>query len=247
MATWSSTAPNLPNGSSWGNITTDTLTLNTLKITLTMKSARGTGNTFYIRISAKFDVGSYGTYYPPDNVFFFVGNDYKAYNTPGSDGKTLTKYYTATGSGSRTAGVSRKNGDYIGSGVAAYGNISIPNVITYTITYKSNGGTGTSTSQIKTSGTNITLLDNPFTYTGYSFSEWNTAADGSGTSYQAGATYSTDANATLYAQWVKSSLPIYGNVGGTIHQVEKIYANVGGTIKECTVYANVGGVIKTLT
>lgn len=39
--------------------------------------------------------------------------------------------------------------------------------------------------------------------TGYSFAGWNTASDGSGTSYAAGATFNfnTTANTTLYAQW----------------------------------------------
>lgn len=37
--------------------------------------------------------------------------------------------------------------------------------------------------------------------TGYTFSGWNTAANGSGTAYAAGATFAIAANTTLYAQW----------------------------------------------
>ena len=36
---------------------------------------------------------------------------------------------------------------------------------------------------------------------GYTFVGWNTAADGSGTEYAAGATYVFSGNQTLYAQW----------------------------------------------
>lgn len=38
---------------------------------------------------------------------------------------------------------------------------------------------------------------------GYSFVGWNTAADGSGTSYEAGAKVELSAPVTLYAQWKK--------------------------------------------
>jgi uncharacterized repeat protein (TIGR02543 family) len=38
--------------------------------------------------------------------------------------------------------------------------------------------------------------------TGFTFSGWNTAADGSGTSYAVGATYNTAASLRLYAKWV---------------------------------------------
>src|SRR5699024_10520410 len=47
---------------------------------------------------------------------------------------------------------------------------------------------------------------NGFTRTGYAFTGWNTAADGSGTSYADAADYTVtpatgDATVTLYAQW----------------------------------------------
>ena len=119
--------------------------------------------------------------------------------------------------------------------------------MTYTVSYNGNGSTGGSTSsQTKTSGTALTLRQNGYTRTGYTFVKWNTKADGSGTSYNAGASYTANAAVTLYAQWIKANIPVYVNVGGTIHQVEKAYVNVSGTIKEVTVYANVGGSIKTL-
>ena len=84
---------------------------------------------------------------------------------------------------------------------------------TYEITYNANGGSGTTATQIKTRGTNITLSANSFTRSNYHFVEWNTAADGSGTSYAEGATYSTDAALTLYAIWaINYVLPVFSNV-----------------------------------
>ncbi|MCX6879950.1 MAG: SBBP repeat-containing protein [Verrucomicrobia bacterium] len=76
---------------------------------------------------------------------------------------------------------------------------------TYAVTYNANGATsGTAPStQTKTQGTGLTLATNTgsLAKTGSPFAGWNTAADGTGTNYAPGATYSTDAALTLYAKW----------------------------------------------
>ena len=74
---------------------------------------------------------------------------------------------------------------------------------TYTVTYNSNGGTGTMTDPNSPydSGDTVTVLANSFTKSGYLFTNWNTASDGTGTSYNPGATFSINKNTTLYAQW----------------------------------------------
>ena len=79
----------------------------------------------------------------------------------------------------------------------------------YTVSYNANGGSGAPASQTKTQGITLTLSSTQPTrssvsagsYTVYTFNNWNTASNGSGTSYNPGGSYSTDANATLYAQW----------------------------------------------
>ena len=75
----------------------------------------------------------------------------------------------------------------------------------HTITFNSNGGTGSMTTQISNIPTAITL--NTFTRTGFNFTGWNTAANGAGTPYANGAVYSFSADITLYAQW--SSMPTH--------------------------------------
>ena len=89
---------------------------------------------------------------------------------------------------------------------------ALPN---HTVTFNSNGGTGSMSPQIANVPTPLTL--NTFTRTGYSFNSWNTAANGSGTAYADGATYSFAADITLYAQW--SVLPnhtvTFNSNGGT--------------------------------
>ena len=74
------------------------------------------------------------------------------------------------------------------------------------ITFDANGGAGSMAAQEITEGgdTTTTLTPNSFTKEGYTFSGWNTAADGSGTSYADKATGAgANGNITLYAQWTK--------------------------------------------
>jgi uncharacterized repeat protein (TIGR02543 family) len=75
----------------------------------------------------------------------------------------------------------------------------------YTVSYNGNGNTtGTApSSQIKTQGIALTLATNSgnLTKTGFYFAGWNTAADGSGTNYAEGASYTADTEVILYARW----------------------------------------------
>ena len=49
----------------------------------------------------------------------------------------------------------------------------------------------------------VTLTSNTFTKSGYTFAGWNTAADGTGTSYSDGASFTMPtSDETLYAQWI---------------------------------------------
>ena len=97
------------------------------------------------------------------------------------------------------------NQRYIGLSVRCIRNVS-----STTVTFNGNGATGGSMNPqvINTSGSGNpsgALNLNAFTRAGYRFTGWNTAADGSGTSYADGATYtattSGDTAITLYASW----------------------------------------------
>jgi uncharacterized repeat protein (TIGR02543 family) len=84
---------------------------------------------------------------------------------------------------------------------------------TYAVTYNANGSTGgtpPTDSKSYAKGAVVTVLGNTgnLARTGYTFSSWNTAANGSGTAYSAGSTFNMgSANATLYAQWTANALP----------------------------------------
>ena len=71
----------------------------------------------------------------------------------------------------------------------------------YTISYNANGGSSAPSSQTKDGGIDLTLSNTVPTRTGFAFAGWNTEANGSGTHYAGGATFTGNANTTLYAQW----------------------------------------------
>jgi uncharacterized repeat protein (TIGR02543 family) len=73
----------------------------------------------------------------------------------------------------------------------------------YTVTYDVNGGTGAPDEQTKEHGVAISLSATEPTRSGYVFTGWNTAADGSGTAYAKSGTYEGNEAITLYAQWRK--------------------------------------------
>jgi uncharacterized repeat protein (TIGR02543 family) len=90
-------------------------------------------------------------------------------------------------------------------------------VTNYSVTYNGNSNTGGTApvdgSSPYASGSNVTVLGaGTLTKTGYSFTGWNTAANGSGTAYAAGGTISSiAANTTLYAQWAINTYTVTYN------------------------------------
>lgn len=87
--------------------------------------------------------------------------------------------------------------------------------VTYTITFKPNGGTGGPTSQVKTHGKTLTITSSKPTKTGYDFVGWATSAGGSA-QYYANGSYTKNEGATLYAVWKKKkfTITIYTSTGG---------------------------------
>ena len=87
-------------------------------------------------------------------------------------------------------------------GILSYGQnlvgVSVP-VQFATVIFDANGGTGTMSSQSAATTTNLTL--NTFSRVGYNFLGWNSANDGSGTTYLNNSSYSFSTDITLFAQW----------------------------------------------
>jgi uncharacterized repeat protein (TIGR02543 family) len=123
---------------------------------------------------------------------------------------------------------------------------------TYTVTYNGNGSTSGAVpvdGKKYITGATVTVLGNSgsLVKAGYAFSGWNTATNGAGTAYAAGATFKVGSgNVVLYAKW--SALPTYmvtysgnGSTSGTVPVDGKKY--ITGAI--VTVLGNSGSLVKT--
>ena len=92
--------------------------------------------------------------------------------------------------------------------------ITINNIVHF----DANGGTGTMSNQVYSMTQWANLNANAFTREGYSFTNWNTAADGSGTTYTDQQNISPSSDMTLYAQWT---------LNGSTHYAVRFNANGG--------------------
>ena len=108
-----------------------------------------------------------------------------------ASGPLVTGTYTVSGSDSDSQG---DTGTWVFSLTV---NASI------TVTFGTNGGEGSMPSETKASPTALT--PNEFTWSKHVFDQWNTAADGSGTSFANGAVYPFTKSTTLYAQWTATT------------------------------------------
>ena len=111
---------------------------------------------------------------------------------------------------------------------------------TYSVTYDGNGNTGGSVpidTNAYISTSTVTVLGNTgsLVRTDYTFAGWNTAANGSGTSYDPDDEFSMGtANVTLYAQWKRvltftnTTLP-FGTVGSSFSYTFAVSGGTGST------------------
>ena len=89
---------------------------------------------------------------------------------------------------------------------------------TVTLAYDPQGGTGQPGNQTGNAASNVTVSSTYRHVTGYTFTGWDTAANGSGTDYAGGATYTlpNSGTDTLYAQWQINTVTLaYDPQGGT--------------------------------
>jgi uncharacterized repeat protein (TIGR02543 family) len=194
--------------------------------------------------------GSTGGSVPVDSNAYAAGDPVTVLGNTGSlvkTGYTFGGWNTAA-NGSGTS--------YAGGATFAMGSSNVTLYAkwtpTYTVTYNGNtntGGTVPIDGNAYVAGATVTVLGNTgsLVKTGYTFGGWNTAANGSGTSYAGGATFAMGSgNITLYAKW--TLIPTYSvtyngntNTGGTVPVDGNAYA-AGATV---TVLGNTGKLVKT--
>jgi len=99
--------------------------------------------------------------------------------------------------------------------------------VLFTVTFNANGGSGSpstsSASQIATSNSVTLASVGTLARSGFRFEGWNTAANGTGTNYSAGSTFTPGSNLTLYAQW-NSTINYNGNTSTSTRTIESTSA-----------------------
>jgi uncharacterized repeat protein (TIGR02543 family) len=102
------------------------------------------------------------------------------------------------------------------SDITLYAAWTAASDVRYTVTYDVNGGTGTAPPvQTVNNGVLIALADGTgLTKDGHTFSGWNTNASGTGTSYDAGASFPVTSDITLYAKWTAAQYTVTYDVNG---------------------------------
>ena len=148
------------------------------------------------------------------------GKPYGDLPIPSRNGYKFDGWYTKQSSGEKIT-----KGDTVNSTVeiTLYAHWTANN---YILSYNANGGTGSIENQTKIHGENLTLSSAKPTGKSFTvnynanggsvsasgktvsqtFTNWNTAKNGSGKTYLPGATYSDNANLTLYAQYSNPSV-----------------------------------------
>lgn len=108
--------------------------------------------------------------------------------------------------------------------------LNVPPKTSYTVAYNANGGSGAPSSQVKWYGETLSLSSTVPKRTGYTFTGWNTKADGTGTNYASGANYTANAAATLYAQWSIITYTVSYNANGGSGTVANQTKNYGQSL-----------------
>lgn len=124
-----------------------------------------------------------------------------------------------------------------GSNTSKITQIDVQIGFAFTVSYNANGGTGTMTDSNSPydKNTTVTVLENAFNApSGMMFDHWNTSANDSGASYDAGDTFAISANTTLYAQWVSAGNNPY--IAGLVDSISGVYS--GQTQNVAFTYGN---------
>ena len=139
------------------------------------------------------------------NAFTYDGYTFSGWNTvQGGGGASYTDGQTITATADLTLYAQWTSND----------TSSIPEPTpsnTVTVTFDANGGTGEMLVQTFNVGESQNLFENTYTRENYLFVGWNTASDGSGTTYVDRQLVILTENIILYAKW---SLCVTGNIIG---------------------------------
>ena len=127
--------------------------------------------------------------------------------TPEKPGSRFAGWFTALNGGTQVTSLSDLEAN---NGIIYVHWQAAPTV---SITFNSNGGTGTMNKQTIEADLTTNLNPNLFTRTDYNFIGWNTKQDGTGTTYADGGPIKLTQNMTLYAIWMAPERTSYAYSG----------------------------------
>ena len=157
----------------------------------------------------------------------YINTPYGTLPTPTRSGYIFAGWYTAKSGGTKITSTTNVT---LTANQTLYANWTANT--TYTVSYNANGGSGAPSSQTKTHGVSLTLSSTKPTREGYTFKGWATSANGS-VAYAAGASYTANSNATLYAVWQANTYTVtFIANGGSVSPISKTvtYGEKYGTL-----------------
>lgn len=224
----------------WTNVSSTTFAVTTTKST--------SASTWYITVDAGGAPGLEGTQVSKAITISAITTykiTYKPNGASGSD-QTQTKTYNVnatlkTSSAFTRSGYTFKRwntnstdtGTGYNSGATYTSNaaLTLYAIWNRTVSYNANGGTGSISSQTAIATSAITLSSTKPTRTGYTFKNWNTASDGSGTAYSSGGSYAANKpTVTLYAQWTANTYTVSFNANGGVSAPASVKKTYGQSV-----------------
>lgn len=155
--------------------------------------------------TVSYNANGHGT--APSNQIKYYGTNLTLRSAITATGYSFVRWNTkADNTGTGYAG---------GASYTANAALSLYAIWNHSVTYNANGGSGAPSTQSALATSAITLSSSTPTRTGYSFRNWNTKADGTGTTYNAsGSLAASAASVTLYAQWNANTYTVAYNANG---------------------------------
>jgi len=100
-----------------------------------------------------------------------------------------------------------------------------------TLSFAANGGSGTTSPVVAAIGSSVTLSGaGSLALANHTFSGWNTSADGNGTAYAIGSSFTMSSSPTLYAQWTVNNGTLQFITNGSAGLVNSIIAPIGSLV-----------------
>ena len=122
---------------------------------------------------------------------------------------------------------------------------SLTKITSYPVTYNANSGTGAPPAQVKWRDTSLTLSNTKPTRSSYTFKGWATSASATSATYQPGASYTTNANLTLYAVWEANAPQTHGDANGDgiidARDLQRLTQHINGWPVEISTGADANG------